>query len=63
MSTLNDYRILMPGEVQYLVVGCLPALLSSLMAKPGEPRELSISKLFSFRIHNFVFDNLSSVGE
>jgi hypothetical protein len=44
MGPLNDLRVLLPGEVQYLVVGCLSAMLSELPSAPGEPREVAISK-------------------
>lgn len=44
MSTLNDYKVLLPGEAQILVVGCLPALLSNLTSSLGEHRELTLSK-------------------
>jgi hypothetical protein len=45
--SMADYRVLLPGSVQYLVVGSLSAMLSDLQpsdGEPREPRELSISK-------------------
>lgn len=48
MATLRQYRNLLPAEVRFLVVGCLPALLTELRVSKVEARDLTISMYFNY---------------
>ncbi len=44
IGTLANFRIAMPGETQYLVIGCLQTFVSSLQGSKDETREVTISE-------------------
>lgn len=44
MATFRQYKTLLPAEVRYLVVGCLPTLMVELCVSKVEPREVTLSK-------------------
>ncbi len=50
MTSLQQYDMLLPAGVKYLLVGCLGPLLIELRHAQGENREVSISKYSSAEV-------------